>query len=189
MAQSRRALLRLDHPRAHPPWRLHLAGRTRNRHPRVSRQSQRRAQAFRVDQIGRPNPCQSGARTQRSRSPPKCELTVKLSTLACQFLGIKPSTIEVNPFLADLIEAKLSYYNIEILERGFAAIIDRAPALERSITEPFPNAPKTFVEPGDRGRFLFLGLLPGGSRPIARQYVSLNAIRQGVSSESCLLPS
>src|SRR6516162_6071375 len=49
---------------------------------RVSRQSQRRAQAFRVDQIGRPNPCQSGARTQRSRSPPKWELTVKLSALA-----------------------------------------------------------------------------------------------------------
>ena len=82
MAQSRRALLRLDHPRAHPLRRLHLAGRTRNRHPRVSRQSQRRAQAFRVDQIGRPNPCQSGARTQRSRNPPKWELTVKLSALA-----------------------------------------------------------------------------------------------------------
>ncbi len=29
------------------------------------------------------------------------------TSLACQFLGIHPITMEVNPFLADLIEAKL----------------------------------------------------------------------------------
>lgn len=29
------------------------------------------------------------------------------TALTCQFLGVRPTTIEVNPFLADLIEAKL----------------------------------------------------------------------------------
>src|SRR4051812_10193402 len=28
------------------------------------------------------------------------------TSLACQFLGVHPTTIEVNPYLADLIEAK-----------------------------------------------------------------------------------
>src|SRR5690348_3690978 len=32
------------------------------------------------------------------------------TALACQFLGVYPTTIEVNPFLADLIEAKLWTY-------------------------------------------------------------------------------
>src|SRR4051812_32826092 len=32
------------------------------------------------------------------------------SALAAQFLGVHPSTIEVNPFLADLIEAKIATY-------------------------------------------------------------------------------
>ncbi len=30
------------------------------------------------------------------------------TALACQFLGVYPTIIEVNPFLADLIEAKLT---------------------------------------------------------------------------------
>ena len=33
------------------------------------------------------------------------------TALACQFLGTEPITIEVNPFLADLIEAKLTDYD------------------------------------------------------------------------------
>jgi DNA modification methylase len=32
------------------------------------------------------------------------------TALACQFLGVEPITIEVNPYLADLIEAKLASY-------------------------------------------------------------------------------
>lgn len=37
------------------------------------------------------------------------------TALACQFLGVHPITIEVNPFLADLIEAKLSKYRADDL--------------------------------------------------------------------------
>src|SRR5438309_1820924 len=33
------------------------------------------------------------------------------TSLTCQFLGVRPVTIEVNPFLADLIESKLHRYD------------------------------------------------------------------------------
>src|SRR5580704_5356156 len=35
------------------------------------------------------------------------------TALTCQFLGIRPTTIEVNPFLCDLITAKLAAYNLK----------------------------------------------------------------------------
>src|ERR1051325_9700311 len=41
------------------------------------------------------------------------------TALTCQFLGIRPITIEVNPFLADLIEAKLCCYDLERLKRDY----------------------------------------------------------------------
>jgi hypothetical protein len=83
------------------------------------------------------------------------------TALACQFLGIKPSTIELNPFLADLIEAKLSRYEADELERTFGEVICRATELSDDVKDdPFPNSPKTFVEPGEHAKFIF-------SRPIA----------------------
>jgi DNA modification methylase len=39
------------------------------------------------------------------------------SALACQFLGVHATTIEVNPFLADLIEAKLTSYSANQLAK------------------------------------------------------------------------
>ncbi|MCW2249307.1 hypothetical protein M2352_004967 [Azospirillum fermentarium] len=75
------------------------------------------------------------------------------TALACQFLGVNPTTIEVNPYLADLIEAKLATYDIELLIQDFKAVIEGeiAPYCE----DPFPGAPRTFVEPGVGNRYLF----------------------------------
>jgi hypothetical protein len=88
--------------------------------------------------------------------------------LTCQFLGIRPTTIEVNPFLQDLIEAKLSSYHLAELIRDRAALaaaveVD-APDLrdgrgERGVIgeglRAFPGAPPTFEEPGRGGRWIF----------------------------------
>src|ERR1039458_7940558 len=52
------------------------------------------------------------------------------TALAAQFLGIKPTTIEVNPFLADLIEAKLAHYDL-----------DRAGEILGVIVEEVSNSP------------------------------------------------
>ena len=46
------------------------------------------------------------------------------TALTCQFLGVLPTTIEVNPFLADLIAAKLSDYNFELLPTLLRKITD-----------------------------------------------------------------
>jgi hypothetical protein len=77
------------------------------------------------------------------------------TALTCQFLGVEPATIEVNPFLADLIEAKLCRYDIASLIRGYAAVVDntrRSCSTARSLLE---NAPASFVEPGIDGRWIF----------------------------------
>lgn len=86
------------------------------------------------------------------------------TALACQFLGIRPLTIEVNHYLADLIEAKLATYNVEQL------ILDFKTVVESEITEnyetPFMGAPATFVEPGVGGRYIF-------SKKVASRLASL----------------
>ena len=77
--------------------------------------------------------------------------------LACQFLGVHPYVVEVNPYLADLIEAKLtSYPSNETLASDLNTI------LENSIGDisvcpgsHFPYAPPTFTEPGHNGRWIF----------------------------------
>ncbi|HEX8191573.1 MAG TPA: hypothetical protein VF552_01605 [Allosphingosinicella sp.] len=75
------------------------------------------------------------------------------TALACQFLDIRPLTIEVNPYLADLIEAKLATYDVEQLIQDFKAVVESDFADVSKLS--FPGAPSTFVEPGKNGRYLF----------------------------------
>ena len=74
------------------------------------------------------------------------------TALACQFLGVSPTTIEVNPYLADLIEAKLSAYDIDQLVADFGEVMK---SRYYEYVRPFPGAPATFVEPGVSGRYIF----------------------------------
>ncbi|NTA36691.1 hypothetical protein [Agrobacterium salinitolerans] len=77
------------------------------------------------------------------------------TALAAQFLGAHPTTIEVNPFLADLIEAKVCAYDFEHLVRSYSQIIDSARGKSVDPAPYLANAPKTFLEPGINGRYLF----------------------------------
>lgn len=77
------------------------------------------------------------------------------SALAGQFLGVRPTTIEVNPFLADLIEAKIATYDLDAGGRALGRVVEDAQRTARTASAPFPSAPPTFVEPGVNGRFLF----------------------------------
>lgn len=74
------------------------------------------------------------------------------TALASQFLGVSATTIEVNPYLADLIEAKLCTYNVKSLLDDYERLLGRWKPCE---TDPFPGAPVTFVEPGLNGRYIF----------------------------------
>lgn len=94
------------------------------------------------------------------------------TALACQFLGVVPTTIEVNPFLADLIEAKLSPYDIDHLLHDFHEVIN-SKSLE--FLDPFPGAPLTFVEPGVAGRYIF-------SKPVASRIATLRKSIKSLAS-------
>jgi hypothetical protein len=99
------------------------------------------------------------------------------TALACQFLGVRPLTIEVNPFLADLIEAKLSTYDPDALARDFGLIMSRATGNRGGTCTAFQGAPATFVEPGVKGRWIF-------DRAIASRIVALLAAIDELSGEA-----
>lgn len=74
------------------------------------------------------------------------------TALTSQFLGVQPTTIEVNPYLADLIEAKLATYDVEELISDYTHLVS---AVVDASENYFPGAPDTFVSPGRDGRFIF----------------------------------
>ena len=80
------------------------------------------------------------------------------TALTAQFLGVRPTTIEVNPFLADLIDAKLKTYDVGRLLTAHTALmleLGNAATLRPDPLTYFPGAPTTFVEPGVNGRWVF----------------------------------
>ena len=73
--------------------------------------------------------------------------------LACQFLGVAPTAIEVNPFLSDLIEAKLTPIDGQSVGAHLGEILASS-----NVQDPrsyYRGAPPTFIEPGVKGRYLF----------------------------------
>ena len=76
------------------------------------------------------------------------------TALACQFLGVRPITAEVNPFLADLIEAKLQQYDADALAEDLGKIAGHAARHEGDLG-CFSHLPPTFIEPGANGRWIF----------------------------------
>ncbi|QQM31715.1 hypothetical protein JET14_05975 [Martelella lutilitoris] len=97
------------------------------------------------------------------------------TALACQFLGVAPTTIEVNPYLADLIEAKLYSYDVSSLIDDFKQV---AESQESFIGDrPFGSAPSTFVEPGQKGKYIF-------NHSIAEELASLKTRIDAVKNDS-----
>lgn len=98
-----------------------------------------------------------------ARAIKECERPVKrcgdpfggsgTTALTCQFLGIEPVIIEVNPYLADLIEAKLSEYDGAALARDFGQILRRVAGSTHK--HDLRHLPPTFVAPGVGGRYIY----------------------------------
>lgn len=97
------------------------------------------------------------------------------TALACQFLGVHPTTIEVNPYLADLIEAKLSVYDAERLVRDVGAVLRNANRVDCS--ERLTQLPSTFVEPGLGDRWIF-------DREVAERILSILLAIENLSTAS-----
>lgn len=77
------------------------------------------------------------------------------TALASQFLGVFPTTVEVNPFLADLIEAKLCRYDADALAVDLGVIARDAVNYRDRATERLDKLPGTFVEPGVKEKWIF----------------------------------
>ena len=100
------------------------------------------------------------------------------TALAAQFLGVKPTTIEVNPFLADLIEAKICPLDFDLAADAFGKVVEcvaRGCEPERPV---FPGASPTFVEPGRDGRYIF-------SRAVACRLLAYRSAIELVRDEAC----
>ena len=99
------------------------------------------------------------------------------SALTCQFLGIKPTTIEVNPFLADLIEAKLAMYDLPSVERDFLTVFKDAKLREDRLQLIMSEGPATLVEPGSNSRWVF-------SKSVAQRIIDLHAAIETIDSRT-----
>ena len=97
------------------------------------------------------------------------------TALACQMLGIDSTTVEVNPFLADAIEAKLARYDSDEVVKELAEIRRRSRRCSVDPHEYFHNVPKTFLEPGVRERWLF-------NTPIAARLASILSVIDSVGN-------
>ena len=100
------------------------------------------------------------------------------TALAAQFLGIRPTTIEVNPFLADLIEAKIETLDFETAATAFGRVVESVARGCAPSRPSFPGAPPTFVEPGRDGRYIF-------SRAVARRILAYRTAIELVHDEAC----
>ena len=99
------------------------------------------------------------------------------TALAAQFLGVRPTIIEVNPFLADLIEAKVASLDFTIAAESFGRVIEQVAGGCEPSRPVFPGAPPTFVEPGRSGRYIF-------SRAVARRILAYRTAIEQVRDEA-----
>jgi hypothetical protein len=92
------------------------------------------------------------------------------TALTAQFLGIHSTTVEVNPFLADVARAKVARYDTRALMQAIVAI-RRQVRSHRRRPAALDTLPPTFIEPGVNGRWIF-------DAPVAQQ---INAILTAVA--------
>ena len=98
------------------------------------------------------------------------------TALACQFLGIRPTTFEINPFLADLIEAKLAHYDTDNLARDLGKVALHLSEHHDDPLQSLSYLPPTFLEPGVKGRWIF-------NRNIANKISALKTSIQRINND------
>ena len=98
------------------------------------------------------------------------------TALACQMMGISSTTIEVNPFLADAIKARLARYDVDEVVNTLVNVRRRSRKAEDP-HEYFARLPETFVEPGVDGRWLF-------DRPTAARLASIMSAVDAIEDDS-----
>ena len=91
------------------------------------------------------------------------------TALTAQFHGIRPATCEVNPFLADLIEAKLCRYDLEEVSEYANTLHQRASRQKPDLEFRYRGGLTTLIEPGIKDRWIY----PRDTAYRIAQYVEL----------------
>lgn len=99
------------------------------------------------------------------------------TALTCQLMGVRPTTIEVNPFLADLITSKLTAYDLEALKRDYLKVLKVAAKMEVDPAALVKEGPDTLVEPGRNSRWIY-------SREVAGRILAIREAISFLSSEA-----
>lgn len=94
------------------------------------------------------------------------------TAVTCRMLGISSTVIEVNPFLADLIEAKLTPVPAANFSAGYDRLLSDL-KVEPGDSLPIEGMPPTMVEPGVKGRFVFAADVYATARAIVRAAAAL----------------
>jgi hypothetical protein len=89
---------------------------------------------------------------------------------------VEPTTVEINPYLSDVIEAKLQTYDSTLLARDLGLILTKSRRLN-VISGRHDHLPPTFVEPGKSGRWIF-------SLEVANELQRLTRAIESLSSEN-----
>jgi hypothetical protein len=98
------------------------------------------------------------------------------TALTCQILGVDCTTIEVNPYLADVIRAKLGFYDADELARLLSAIRRRSRRTSADPRAAFATVPASFIEPGNGDRWLF-------NTPVAQRLGAILAAIEDLTSD------
>lgn len=98
------------------------------------------------------------------------------TALTCQLLGVQPTTIEVNPFLADLITSKLNSYDLVALKKDYLNVLEVAGKMTVDPAALLKQAPETLVEPGRDSRWIY-------SQVVAQRILAIREAISFVSSD------
>ncbi|WP_345861177.1 DNA methylase N-4/N-6 [Shewanella algae] len=77
------------------------------------------------------------------------------TALTAQILGINPTTIEVNPFIGDLIQSKLQTYELDTLINDWMSIVRTIDIHCPQLEQLYSNAPNTLFRKESIDRWLF----------------------------------
>lgn len=94
------------------------------------------------------------------------------TAVTCRMLGISSTSVEVNPFLADLIEAKLSPLAPAVFCAAYERLITELEIIAED-TMPIEGMPPTLVAPGIKDRYVFPADVYATARAILRASGSL----------------
>jgi len=77
------------------------------------------------------------------------------TAFSCALLGVDSTTIEVNPFLVDVIRAKTSSIRAAELKVAYDGVLRNSKQVRVSPEAALASGPQSLVEPGIGGRFVF----------------------------------